>query len=112
MMTPEAFRRRYALASFTDGGVILDTATGTFSHLNASASVMFAAMERSREADQAIEIAAASLVIPREQAARDLHALLDSLRSARAPETPPGLFRYTSSPDGFDLHEGMVHALH
>src|SRR5450432_32448 len=45
-ISPETFRQSFALASFSDGGVVLNVATGSYSRLNASAALLCAEIEK------------------------------------------------------------------
>ncbi len=98
--SPDEFRKRFALATFSDGGIVVNVETGGYWMLNSSGAVLLSELERSRSADEAFAAAATRLGIPRELAARDIAALIRQANGKGIPELPIGPFRYQASPEG------------
>ncbi len=113
MITPEAFRERFALATYSDGGVVADLTTGGYARVNATAARMFEMLSRARDFDAALDAIAAHFEIPVARAASDLGALLRALAREGVRTEAPDDLRYRLAADGgYELWHGELLALH
>lgn len=113
MITPEEFRKRFALAVFSDGGIIVDAVGGGYSLLNASAAALLIEIERSESWDEATAASAIRLGISREVAARESDELIRQAGGLGISQPAIGPFRYQPSPDGgYDLLDSQGPVLH
>jgi len=92
-----AFRERYAIRRFRDGGVIVDLATGTYVRLNVSAAEICSILSDSRDLDEASILVSRRLAVARGLADRALSDVMQSLGREGPRQQPTGDFRY--SPD-------------
>ncbi len=112
-MTPEMFRERFALATFADGGVVVDLQTGSYSRVNATGAVMLAAFEGAATLDAAAEACASRFGIAGDVALRDLSALVGDLNREGVRREPLDPFRYRPAADGgYDVWHDATHVLH
>jgi hypothetical protein len=112
-LTPSLFRERFALATFADGGVVVDLVTGSYARMNPSAAALLSILRDARETASAIETAASRFGISPARARADLEALSLALEreGTRIPPIEP--FRYRPAADGgYDLWHGERRALH
>ena len=89
-----AFRQRYAIRRFRDGGVLVDLATGTYVRLNVSAAEICAILAESRDLDEAGILVSRRLGGDRDAADRALKAVMDGLTEGGPRREPAGDFRY------------------
>jgi hypothetical protein len=112
-VTPEMFRERFALATFADGGVVVDLQTGSYSRLNATGAVMLAAFEGAATIDAAAEACASRFGIAGKVALHDLRALVGDLNGEGVRREPLDPFRYRPAADGgYDVWHDATHVLH
>jgi hypothetical protein len=112
-LTPQAFRERFALATFSDGGVVADLTNGSYGRVNATGAAMLAALDGAASFDDAAADVAARLKIPVAVALRDLRGLVATLGGAGVRTAPIGVLRYRPAPEGgYDLWHGERRALH
>jgi hypothetical protein len=112
-LTPEAFRERFALATFPDGGVVVDLKTGSYSRLNAAGAVVFEEVERAESFAQAAERIADRLSITQSVASEHVDTMFAALGGEGIRREPPDPFRYRPSPEGgYDVWHGDTLALH
>ena len=108
MISPNMFRQRFAIATFADGGVLVDTDTGNYCRLNVSAAALCEAMENSTSIDEAITYTADRLLISRITAAEYIEGILTNLEMGGIRKVSSEPLRYVFSPEGgYDLcYEG------
>lgn len=112
-ITPQLFRTRFALAPFSDGGIVVDLSTGSYSRLNLSATVMCAALERAETFEEAVAQASERLGVSRSVVSSGLTSLASALDGEGIRQEPPDPFRYRSAEGGgYDLWHGPLHVLH
>jgi hypothetical protein len=112
-LTPESFRERFALATFTDGGVVADLKMGSYGKVNAAGAAMLASLERATTFDAAAEEVASRLKIPVSVALSDMRGLVATLAGGGVRTAPVGALMYRPAPDGgYDLWHGDRRALH
>jgi len=112
-LTPQSFRERFAVAAFTDGGVVADLRTGSYGKINATGVAMLASLEGATSFEAAAEDIATSLKIPLAVALSDLRSLVATLGGAGVRAAPFGVVEYRPAPDGgYDLWHGEHRALH
>jgi hypothetical protein len=113
VLTPDQFRSRFALATFDDGGVVVDVVSGSYSRLNRSAAMMLNALERAGSADAAAADVAARLHITPAAAAQSLRDLLAALDQpgVRTPPTEPLIYRHAGD-QGYELWHRERRILH
>jgi hypothetical protein len=112
-MTPEMFRERFALATFADGGVVVDLQTGSYSRVNATGAVMLAAFEDAATLDAAANTCASRFGIPGPTALHDLRALVGDLNREGVRREPIDPFRYRPAADGgYDVWQDDTQVLH
>jgi hypothetical protein len=106
-ISPEIFREFFALASFSDGGIVLNVSTGSYSRLNASAALLCAEIEKAESLQTALASISERLGISLELATRHVQALTAALHADGIRHEPPEPFRYRPSHEGgYDLwHE-------
>jgi hypothetical protein len=110
---PDAFRARFVLASFPDGGIVLDLATGSYARLNLTALTMLEELARAATEQGAADAAAARLHISPALALRDMQGLVTDLLGSGVRNESPDSFQYRPAPDGgYDLWHGDLRALH
>jgi len=112
-ITPDVFRGRFALAVFSDGGVVLDLETGSYSRVNSSAAILLEELDRADTTTAAVTKAADRLQIPAALALEHFRALTTQLVGEGLRHEPPDPFRYRRSHDGgYDLWHGDRLVLH
>ena len=112
-MTPAAFRERFGLAAFADGGVVVDLTTGSYARVNATGAAMLASLERAATFDAAAEECATRLRVPTAVALQDMRGLVTALDRDGVRTAPVGILRYRPSPEGgYDLWHDERRALH
>lgn len=112
-LTPARFRERYALATFADGGVVVDLETGSYSALNGTAAAMLTALQTASSDDDAVDRLAARLGISAERARTDLATLTEALSGEGLRVEPIDAFRYRRAEDGgYDLWHGEHRTVH
>jgi hypothetical protein len=103
-ITPPSFGERFALATFSDGGVIVDLLTGTYGRLNSPATRICEALIAAEDVEAARKRVADRLQIDDAGAARAVAEIIDALNIPALPCVRPDPFDYSSAPDG----EGYV----
>jgi hypothetical protein len=112
-LTPQTFRDRFALATFPDGGVVVDLETGSYSRLNASGAAVLEELARADGIDAAIAAIADRFRISLPTAMDDLRAITTGLQGEGLRNEPPDLFRYRPAPGGgYDVWHDARHVLH
>jgi hypothetical protein len=112
-LTPDDFRERFALAAFSDGGVVVDLATGSYSRLNATGASMLASLAAANTTAAAIADIASRYHIPPALCAEHLAELARALAREGLRQEPADPFRYRPAADGgYDLWHGSRIALH
>lgn len=98
------FRERFSFAGFSDGGVVVDTHTGEYTHLNLTAAAICAALIDSLTLDEAIGASAALLKLPILTARRYVLEVIRSLMASAGRSAPTTRLRYELGDDGgFDF---------
>jgi len=112
-LTRDAFRRRFALATFADGGVVLDLATGSYSQLNGSGAAVLRAFFDFPDDPAVIAAIAEQFRVETSVAEGYLKSIIDALLGEGLRYEPPDPFRYLPSPDGgYDVWHDARLALH
>jgi hypothetical protein len=112
-ITPDLFRTRFAVAPFSDGGIVVDTLTGNYSRLNVSATVMCVALEQVDSLEGAIAVASEKLRIPQSVARSGMESLVSALLAKGIRHEPPDPFRYrVAEAGGYDLWHDQTLVLH
>jgi hypothetical protein len=112
-VTPELFRERFALATFADGGVLVDLQTGSYSRVNAAGAAIFEEVERARGTDDAIAAVAQRLGIDLSTATNHVGAMLTALAGEGVRREPLDPFRYRPAADGgYDVWHDATRVLH
>jgi hypothetical protein len=112
-LTPDAFRRRFALATFRDGGVVLDLATGSYSQLNASGAAVLRAFFDLPDDSAVIAAIAEQFRVETSVAEGYLKSIVDALLGEGLRYEPPDPFRYLPSTEGgYDVWHDARLALH
>jgi hypothetical protein len=109
VLSPEAFRQRFAIARFADGGVIVDTINGRYFSLNASAATICGILESAANVDDATRRVGRALNLDEAPAREQIRAVVAALeadsRSSASTEPTPEQTPYQPSPGGgYDLH--------
>jgi len=113
ILDPRAFRRRFALAVFDDGGIAVDLINGNYSRLNSSAAFLLEELERASSTGEACRAAAARLGIPSSVAQQEVEGLVRQLYEIKENDDPVGPFRYLPSNDGgYELWDSEQAVLH
>jgi hypothetical protein len=108
-LTPAAFRSRFALATFPDGGVVVDLETGSYSRLNASGAAVLEELERADTTEAAVAAVAQRLRATTAIAGQHVATLMSALGGAGLRHEPPDPFRYRAASDGgYDLWHGTT----
>jgi hypothetical protein len=97
------FDRRFLLARYATGGVVVDLESGNYYRLNPSATLVCEAM---REGGDATERVAAQLGASRVEAARLLADLGAGLAAPAVRGTPQGSYHFHPAVGGYVLHHG------
>lgn len=106
MLTPDAFRERFALATYADGGIVVDLQAGGYTRLNASAAVYLRALQAAESIEAAADEVARALRLPIATAAKYLRDVMAALIQADRRQDPIGPFTYRSlGDDGCELWE-------
>jgi hypothetical protein len=107
-ITPDIFRERFALATFDDGGVVVDLDGGSYWRLNGSAAVFCSELLAKPTIDSATAAAAERLKLPLGLAAEHLRAIAATLSGIGVRSERLGPFQYLrSNRGGYDLwHDG------
>ena len=99
------FRDRYAIERIGDDGVLIDLLTGSFFHVNQTATKVCLALQESTSRAEAVQNLASSMALAPDVAT----ALLDQVRSQLAEpgvRTPTaGPFRYRRHEHGYALEQ-------
>jgi hypothetical protein len=113
ILAPEAFRERFALATFPEGGIVVDVITGSYSRLNTSAALACTALESAGNVESAIEDAMHRLSVPRPTAEEHLRVVTAGLGADGLRHEPLDPFRYWSvKSGGYELWHGDLPVLH
>jgi hypothetical protein len=112
-LAPRAFRERFALATFPDGGVVLNVETGSYARLNAAGAAVLEELARADDDAAARAAIAARLRAPDAVAAEHLAALTAGLEAPGVRIEPPDPFRYrVAEGGGYNLWHGPTRVLH
>lgn len=111
MISPElgSLPRRFLLAEFRDGGVVVDVESGDYLHINRAASTICRVLLNPGLSGDAIREIARLLGIESALAEQHVGAVLSALVEPRTRRAPRESLQYTASGSGFDLrYEGRV----
>lgn len=111
-ISPAGFRERFALAIFSEGGVILDLKTGGYSHVNASAGAILRAFAELDSIEATIAQISAQLSVSLTTAQNHLLAVTEALFGEGLRREPPDPFRYRHADGGYDVWHGAQLVLH
>jgi hypothetical protein len=112
-VTPDAFRERFALATFAEGGIVVDLSTGGYSRLNSTGALFLAALQAAASTAAATEVVARRAGLSLARAAEDMRALVVSLSRGGVRIEGPGPMMYRpKGGGGYDLFHGVHRALH
>jgi hypothetical protein len=100
-----AFRDQFAVEPIGDGGVLIDLLTGSFFHLNATATRACLALQESRSGAEAVTHLAASMTLPLDEASSLLESVRAQLGEPGVRTEPIGPFRYRRHETGYALEE-------
>jgi hypothetical protein len=99
-LSPKEFRDRFALATFSDGGIVVDLETGSYSRLNASGAAVLEELARAQEIDAAVAAIAGRFRISLSEAANHLSNMAIALEAEGVRQEPPGDVLYQATADG------------
>ncbi len=95
-----AFRERYAIERFRDGGVLIDLATGTYSRLNVTATEICSVLGRTESLAETVSRTARLLDTNDVAAELAVRKVTEGLRLLGPRREPAGAFRYRPSAEG------------
>jgi hypothetical protein len=95
-----AFRERYAIQCFDDGGILVDLLTGTYLRLNVTAAQMCSILIEAEDLVSARLEIARRLGGNEKSATIGLQNIVDGLCRMGPRREPPGAFRYVTSEQG------------
>jgi hypothetical protein len=98
-IAPLAFGERFALATFPDGGVVIDLVTGAYARLNLSATRILEALTTSVDLKSAGRLVETRLGMDDKEAARAIEEIVVALETQGQRRDRPDPFRYASAPD-------------
>jgi len=98
-----ALSRRFLLAEFRDGGVVVDVESGDYLHINKSASTICRVLLNPTLAKDGIGETARLLGIDRQLAEQHIRGVLCALAEPRTRRASQERLQYTTSSSGFDL---------
>jgi hypothetical protein len=102
---PSAFRERFALATFVDGGVVVDLGTGAYARLNLSATLICEALIEADDIASGVALVGKRLRLDDGEAARAIDEIVTALHtpSPRRDRRDPFEYAPASSGDGYVL---------
>ena len=98
-----AFSRRYLLARYPSGGVVVDLSSGNYFRVNATAALVCDALIGSEEAEPVV---ARELGIPDEEASRLVSDVVAHLAGPAVRIAPPGAYHFFAVEGGYVLRQG------
>lgn len=99
------FRDRFAVELIGDDGILIDLASGSFFHLNPTASKACVALQQSTARAEAIARLAASMALAAEDAAAVIDDIQGQLTGQGVRTATAGPFRYRRHEEGYALEE-------
>jgi hypothetical protein len=99
-MTASSFGERFAVATFADGGIVVDLVTGAYFRLNASAAIICEALVAADDVQSAGVMVAKRLRIDDGEAARAVEEIRVALGTPSPRRDRPDPFRYGPAPEG------------
>ena len=94
------FREHFALATFSDGGIVIDLQSGTYARLNRSATAICQLLILTDDPQSARALVAEQLHLDHSDAARAVDELVEALRIPGPRRIRPDPFTYAAAPDG------------